>query len=136
VADELTKAYAETHYKVTGEVELTLRVGEANAGLAALQVKQGCSSSAFITAYNPFSQQLDDTQNQKRQASLSAELQQAGFILFDGIGSHPSGNWPGEPSFLVMGVSLEEASAIGERYEQNAIIWSGADAVPQLVMLR
>ncbi|MFZ8986054.1 MAG: DUF3293 domain-containing protein, partial [Steroidobacteraceae bacterium] len=26
--------------------------------------------------------------------------------------------------------------ALGERYGQNAIVWSGADAVPQLVMLR
>ncbi len=52
------------------------------------------------------------------------------------IGQHPSNSWAGEESFLVFGVSLEAAKALGRRFEQNAIVWSAADAVPQLILLR
>ena len=41
-----------------------------------------------------------------------------------------------EESFLVYGLTLEAAKALGTRLEQNAFIWSGEDAVPQLILLR
>jgi hypothetical protein len=62
-------------------------------------------------------------------------LNRLGVRFIDGIGQHPSTAW-GEPSFLVLGVSLETARELGVRHEQNAIIWVGSDAVPQLVLLR
>jgi len=36
----------------------------------------------------------------------------------------------------VPGLSLEASKSLGARFEQNAIVWSGADAVPQLILLR
>jgi hypothetical protein len=42
---------------------------------------------------------------------------------------------PGEPSFLAFGLALEASKTLGKAYEQNAIIWCGADAVPNLVLL-
>jgi len=53
-----------------------------------------------------------------------------------GIGKHPSNDWPGEDSFLVFGLNLEAARALGARFEQNGFIWSSADGVPQLILLR
>jgi hypothetical protein len=35
----------------------------------------------------------------------------------------------------VLGLALEAAKSLGRRHEQNAVVWSGPDAVPQLVML-
>jgi hypothetical protein len=32
-------------------------------------------------------------------------------------------------------LALEAAKTSGTRMEQNAIVWSGADAVPQLILL-
>jgi hypothetical protein len=52
------------------------------------------------------------------------------------IGQHPSNAWAGEESFLCFGISLEAAKALGRRFEQNAIVWSAADAIPQLILLR
>jgi len=52
------------------------------------------------------------------------------------VGQHPSNRWAPEPSFLVLGLSLEAAKALGSRHEQNAIVWCGIDATPQLVLLR
>lgn len=107
-----------------------------NPSLVVLHEAAHAESSAFSTACNPFSDACDDATNAQRQDALAQELTQLSLRFFDGIGQHPSNAWPGEPSFLVLGISLESARGLGERYEQNAIVWAGADAVPQLVLLR
>ena len=129
-------AYHETHYCVEGNAPMTLLVGTRNASLAALHEAAHVESSAFITAWNPYSQRCDDEDNARRQEALSHELTHLGLRFIDGVGQHPSGEWPSEPSFLVLGISLEAARELGSRHEQNAIIWVGRDAVPQLVLLR
>ena len=53
-----------------------------------------------------------------------------------GLGEHPTNGWPGEASYLIFGLTLEAAKMLGMRLEQNAIVWTGADTVPQLVLLR
>jgi hypothetical protein len=130
------QAYRDTHYCVEGETHITLLVGQRNEALAALHEASGVESSAFITACNPFSKPFDAAANTVRQQALALELAELGVKFIDGVGQHPSGEWPGEPSFLVLGISLEAAKELGSRYEQNAIIWAGYDAVPQLVLLR
>ncbi|SIT37418.1 conserved hypothetical protein [Paraburkholderia piptadeniae] len=129
-------AYLETHYCVHGSMPATLKIGESNASLAAIHDAHAVRSSAFITACNPFSQTLDDAANVGRQHALARELSQRGLTFVDAIGRHPSNGWPGEPSFLVLGVSVEDAKALGMQFGQNAVVWCGGDAVPQLVLLR
>ena len=130
------QAYLETHYLVFGNVPLTLQVGRANPDLANLYKTQRVESCAFITACNPLSQQMDDAVNAHRQAILAAELHRRSLIFIEGIGQHPSGKWTGEASFLVWGLSLETSKALGSKHDQNAIVWCGPDAVPQLITLR
>lgn len=130
------QAYLETHYRVLGSMPVTLKIGDANLMLAGIHDAHAVRSSAFITACNPFSQALDDAANAGRQLALARELSQRGLMFVDGIGEHPSNGWPGEPSFLVLGVSIEDAKALGVLFGQNGIVWCGSDAVPQLVLLR
>ena len=130
------QAYLETDYHVHGATPLTLNIGVANAGLAALHTTHSVESSAYVTACNPFSQALDDSANQARQAVLVRELQQQSLTFIEGIGQHPTNGWTGEQSFLVLGLSLEDARMLGARHEQNAIVWCGSDAIPELVLLR
>lgn len=134
-ADTL-QAYRATEYRVLGEQPFTLRVGQFNADLLAAHKRHQVDGSAFLTACNPFSRRLDDAANAIRQAALAAELTQRGLAFAPGIGRHPSNDWPGEDSFLVFGPDLEAARALGARFEQNGFIWSSADAVPQLILLR
>ena len=113
-----------------------LRVDVANASLLQLYRDTGADRCAFITACNPRSQQWSDAANAERQARLERDLKEQTLVIWGGIGQHPSGLWPGEPSFLVMGISIDEAQALGRQYEQNAIVWCGPDAVPKLLLLR
>ena len=88
-----------------------------------------------MTACNPFSQALDDSANDARQAVLTRELHQHGLTHIKRIDQHPINGWPGEQSFLVLGLSREDARMLGARHEQNAIVWCRPDAVPELVFL-
>lgn len=129
----IIKAYLETDYSVSGQ--FVMRVGVANESLAKLYKQSNTDSGTFITACNPFSQDVGEIINAARQAELAKDLSQRSLAFFDGIGKHPSGDWPAEPSYFVLGLSLEAAKALGEKYGQNAIVWCGADAIPELVLL-
>lgn len=135
--DPLTiKAYLETEYHVFGRNAVTLRVGVACPRLHELHKTYNVSCSTFVTPCNPFSQMLGDTENSARCVALASALERQGTPFIDGIGQHPSNEWPGEKSFLVFGLSLEGAKALGKQLDQNAIIWNGADAIPELILLR
>ena len=130
------QAYRETEYRVFAEAGFTLRVGQASAELLSAHKRHKTQCSAFLTAWNPFSHALDAASNAERQAALARELKQRSLAFELGIGQHPGNGWPGEESFLVYGLTLESAKVLGRRFEQNAFVWSGADAVPRLILLR
>ena len=73
--------------------------------------------------------------NEAAQSKLEAELTAAGLSFLRGEGVDPSGQWPGEPSVLVLGISGDEAQRLGRAFGQNAIVVAGRDAVARLVML-
>ena len=136
ISQSSIQAYLETNYHVHDATPLILKVGVANAGLAALHKTHSVESSAYVTACNPCSQALDDSANDARQAVLVRELKQHSLTYIKGIGQHPTNGWPVEQSFLVVGLSREDAKMLGARYEQNAIVWCDHDAKPELVVLR
>lgn len=130
------KAYRETQYYVAAPAPFVLQAGVVNEALARVCAQHSANCCAFITASNPYSHLVDEQKNTERQAALARELEQRGLTFFPGIGRHPSGNWPAESSYLVLGLSLDAAKALGAEYQQNAILWCGADAVPELILLR
>lgn len=129
-------AYRQTEYRVFGAVPAILRVGIGSPQLALLHAAYQTQCSTFITACNPLGLIADETVNQQRQEALAAQLAGAGLVAIAGIGEHPANSWPGEPSFLVPGLTRTAAEQLGRQFEQNAIIWAGADAVPELILLR
>jgi hypothetical protein len=136
LAPGLVQAYRETEYRVFGTEPLVLSVGSASPELLALYQGHKITCAAFITACNPFSQELAPHENQRRQDELAKELSQRSLNYLDGVGQPPTGEWPGEPSFLILGLELEAAKSLGQSLEQNAIVWCGANGVPELVLLR
>jgi hypothetical protein len=141
---ELETAYRATDYVVEafsglgpegGYQPVVLKIDTASPALHALHRRHAVDCSCFITACNPFSQRLDEQTNLRRQEMLAAELRSRSLVFLPGAGRHPTNGWPAEPSFLVLGLALEAAKNLGCHYEQSAIVWAGADAVPRLVIL-
>lgn len=133
---ETLRAYRETEYRVDATPALVLHIGQRAPALAELLRGAGQTGAAYLTASNPRSRQLDAAANAQRQEALAKELDARRLRYRTGSGTHPTGRWPPEASFLVLGIAREEAEDLGRRFEQNAIVWCGADAVPQLVLLR
>ena len=136
ISPRTVRAYLQTHYGVRAAQPFVLRIGRYSAPLLAVHRDHGATGSAYLTAFNPFSRTLTAAHNAARHASLLRVLHRQGLPWLPGIGRHPGGGWPGERSVLVPGLDLDAASLLGIAWQQNAIVWSGADAVPQLILLR
>ena len=136
ITEDLIQSYLETDYHVDSEPPFVLKVGEASEALTQLLQRHQCDCAAYLTAFNPFSRNLGDADNAARQAALVKELAGRSLKFIGGEGQDCQGKWPGEASFLVLDLSLEASRALARKYEQNAFIWCGQDAVPQLVLLR
>ena len=70
----LIQAFRETHYRVHGAEPFTLRVDEPSTALAAAHKRFRTDCSAFITACNPFSEDVGAASNAQRHADLGLEL--------------------------------------------------------------
>jgi hypothetical protein len=88
---------------------------------------------AYITACNPASKELTANENNERQAQLRRELEAGGYRIYEGEGIGADPAWTPEPSFLVLGISQEDALALGTRFGQNAIVVGTSAEQAQLV---
>lgn len=130
------QAYRETDYIVHAQPDFVLRIDQPCPALAAYYMHRRIAAGCVITAFNPHSQPLSDAENQVRQSRLEQALQQAGWPWTPAVGRHPTNGWPPETGCFVEGMSAEAASEWGRTYEQNAVVWCGADAIPRLRLLR
>lgn len=133
IPQSLLDSYLSAEYHVHTQPAFILKIGVPSSELAQLYEANNCKCAAFITAYNPYSQELSSDVNKLRNQKLEALIQAK---HFHGIGKCANGDWEGEASFLILDMDKDAASDIGKQFEQNAIIWCSFDAVPQLVLLR
>lgn len=131
----LLQAYQATHYQVRGS-DWVLQLGQAQPALATYYQRHAVKCAAYLTACNPLGELLPDHINQRRMAQLREALQRAGWSWMDGQGQHPANDWPSEDSVLVWGMPESTARAWGQQWSQNAVLYCGADMVPQLILLR
>ncbi|RMH21918.1 MAG: DUF3293 domain-containing protein [Gammaproteobacteria bacterium] len=132
----LVEAYRNTLFEVDGPFGcFVLRVGQASPELLRLYEVYGVDSAAHLTAFNPGSRRLSDTENRARQSQMEAQLREQGYRLFSGAGHDAAGEWPSEPAVLVLGIAREQACAVGEAFGQNAVVWCGGDTAANLILI-
>lgn len=130
---ELIQAFTETDYIVHQEPPFTMNIGKPCEELKKLMSTRNALGAAFITAWNPFSQKMSAIKNEARQQELKEILKKRGLTFIDGIGQHPSNNWPGEASVLILDLNREAAKVLAGHFEQHAFVWADKTAVPELV---
>lgn len=137
VTNDLVAAYSATNYHVLSDDGFfVFKIGQRSHELAHRFVLTDRSGATFITAENPFSQTVTAEENAANQASLYQDLASTGAAIIKGAGQGEDPTWPAEASYLAIGISPENACELGRKYRQNAILWIGANAVPELVFLR
>jgi len=134
---DLIHAFIQTDYLIVhNHQKMILRIGEYSVPLKNLHTNLGHSNSAIITAFNPRSTIYPIDENMRRQRELESDLKAQGLILIPATGKDPQMQWPGEPGFLAVGISQDDAFRLGRKYQQNAIVYADPEAVPTLVLLR
>jgi Protein of unknown function (DUF3293) len=135
-ADKI-RAYLATGYRLGHTPDsIILFIGNRSPRLAELYRSHGVDCGAFITAFNPRGGIQPETDNERGHAELKRTLQELGISAIEGSGSEEGSDWPAEKGCFALGLPLDQAKAIGARFDQDAIVWVGADAVPQLILLR
>jgi len=128
-------AYVRAHYVVTlpGGDEARLRLGRACGPLAAVMAARGAATACFITAWNPESVPRGETENQADQTRLKARIETLGLSWLAAEGRDPDGGWDSEPSLVALGLTFDQACALGDEFGQNAVLFAGADGTLRLV---
>ena len=131
------RAYEATDYRLGHtDQDIVLNIRKRSERLAKLFAANGVRCGAFLTAYNPQGTIQSDAANSQGHAELASKLQELGVQAIEGSGSEEGTDWPAEKSYFALGLALELAKAIGSHFDQDAIVWVGPDAVPQLILLR
>lgn len=130
--NELIEAYKNTKYKVF-ELNLTIEIGKSNQEVDAILAKYNASEWAFITAFNPYSRVLTDNENKIRHEELKNLTEN--YVTYEGHGVGEDPTWEPELSLLIIGISKEEASILGNKFEQNAIVYGKLNDTTDLLVL-
>jgi hypothetical protein len=137
IPKELIDTYSTAIYRVDApNCVVTFHIDKASPELAELHREMGVQSSAFITAYHPYSVPVSDEENEKAQQALLAELHARGYRWLEGAGENAKGEWPAEPSVLVLGISEQEATRLAIQFRQNGYVFCSGNALPRLVLTR
>jgi len=131
------RAYLATDYRIGHtEQEIILNIGVRSERLAALFTSSGVACGAFLTAYNPRGAIQSNEANARAHTELASMLRGQGLQAIEGSGSEEGTEWPAEKSYFALGLQIDAAQQVGRHFDQDAIVWVGVDAVPQLILLR
>ena len=131
------RAYLATDYRLGHTAQdIVLTIGQRSERLAILFTASGVNCGAFLTAYNPRGTIQPDAANERGHSELASLLRERSLAAIEGSGSEEGTEWPAEKSYFALGLQLDAAKQIGRHFDQDAIVWVGADAVPQLILLR
>ena len=132
ISKELLLGYEATCYSVINP-KIDIYLKKENAELNSFLKEHNFTSWCFITAWNPFSKALSLEKNKELNALLEADLKE--YNIFSAEGKDTLGDWLPEISFFVGNISRERAIFLGEKYEQNAIVFGTVNELPELIIL-
>lgn len=133
---DLIAAYLRTIYRLplaSGAIDL--KIGEPSPALDHLLDARGATRWAWLTAVNPGSRVLEEAENRARLERLRDELAGLGWAFFEAVAVEPDGDWPDEPSFLVLDPDAERMRALAKEHGQNACLAGERGGAPQLILL-
>lgn len=135
-SSDLIASYLQTDYLISIDIEsVCLRIDHYSEPLAqALKTAQQ-SCAAIVSAYNPQSKLRSDEENTRAHQLLQKSLTDQQYDFCESLHNDPVGQWPIEKGYFVTGMHLDDARAIGQEFNQKAIVWISGDAIPRLILL-
>ena len=136
IKKELLDSYTEANYHVYADPSFILKIDISSKELRKLLIELNVKFAAFITAFNPYSQELPLKENRLRNKKLEGKIQSLDLYYIKGDGRCGDSGEVGEESFLVFGLSKKQAINLGKESQQNAIVVCGTNATPSLLLLK
>jgi len=137
IAADKIRAYKASDYWIGFSVQaIVLSPGLRSAQILELFALYGVTCGAFIVAYNPQGAQRSNTENEQAHQQLLTHIESQGLKCLEGEGSEAGTDWLAEKSCFALGLGCSDAIKIGRLFDQDAIVWVGENAVPELVLLR
>ena len=137
IAADKVRAYRASDYRIGfTDQAFFLSPGLRSAQVAQLFATHGVNYGAFITAFNPQGAPRSSAENEQSHKHLRANIESKGLRCLEGEGSEAGTDWPAEKSCFALGLGRSNAMEVGRLYSQDAIVWVGESAVPELVLLR
>ena len=131
---ELLEAYLTTQYCAsTPQGVINIQIDKPHPDLDLLLEAHDVEEWAFITATNPFSEELPPEENTARHEQLVQKVKELGYVAFEGAGVPASQEWNPEVSLLILGIDEDTAVEIGREFNQNAIVRGWYGEVAELV---
>ncbi len=131
----LIEQYESADYYIEAIPPFILKIGIHSYELSKIYETSHQTKAALITASNPRSKKLPNEINKVRNKNLEEMIQETGLNYIYGEGKCGQDDWDGEESFLILGVDQKQAMVIGKAFDQNAIVWCGKNAIPELILL-
>ena len=132
--DELWNAYLATKYcALTPDGEFIIQINKTPPELDRLLEANDVEEWAFITAWNPHSEELCLAENTARHEQLKQKLEKLGYVAFEGVGIPDSTEWQPDTSLLILGIDEDTAVQIGLAFDQNAIVFGWHSEVAELI---
>ena len=133
--EDLKSAYLETVYSVfVGEQQHDIKINRpAGDAISQLLNKHALKTGYIMTAWNPRSQALSESENNIRNSRLKTELLELNCTVYDAVGTGSDPGWTPEASFFIVGLDATQAEQLALKYEQNAYVKIEADQPATLV---
>ena len=139
LAPELLRAYEEAVYAVFASPGIQFRIGEPSDTLDAMMAINHVRCAAFVSSSTARGEPSSENRRRLEDFLLRAHVGDVAathkYRVYQGEGRDPKGQWPAEPSVLIMGITRGEAEALGRKLEQNAIVYLEKGAPPELLVL-
>ena len=130
------ESYKNANYHIYDKPPFILKIDNKGVELEKLFEKFNVKQAAIITAFNPMSVETDISINKQKNNELKSDLIAENFSYVAAEGVCPNNKWPGEESYLILGITLASAKNLGNKFNQNAIVWIDSAYTPQLILLK
>ena len=132
--EELKQHYLNTTYSVfIDDEQYDIKIEQALPQQINRLIRKD-KTAAIITAWNPRSQKLSESENKTRNSTLRSRLKD--YTIFNALGQGCDVSWPAEESFLVIGIAKEQAELVAVQFEQNAYVWCECEKPVSLVFTK
>ena len=135
ISPHLLEQYESADYYIEAIPPFVLKIGIYSYELSKIYETSHQTKAALITASNPRSKKLPNEINKVRNKNLEEMIQETGLNYIYGEGKCGQDDWDGEESLLILGIDQKQAMVIGQAFDQNAIVWCGKNAIPELILL-